>query len=98
MRRRFLQRKEPDCPAIILFRYSDCETSGFPRTGTTTSTRRSPQFRSLGLWANRDPDRLSSLARRAVNHGRKARSSVFAIARKRRGQAREDVAQPQGEL
>src|SRR5271165_4814746 len=41
MRRRFLQRKEPDCPAIILFRYSDCETSGFPRTRTTTSTRRS---------------------------------------------------------
>ena len=37
MRRRFLQRKEPICPAIILFRYSDCETSGFPRT--TTSTR-----------------------------------------------------------
>src|SRR5208337_2668886 len=47
MRRRFLQRKEPDCSAIILFRYSDCETSGFPRTRTTTSTRRSPQFRSF---------------------------------------------------
>ena len=44
---RFVKRKEPDCPAIILFRYSDCETSGFPRT--TMSTRRSPQFRSLGL-------------------------------------------------
>ena len=28
---RFVKRKEPDCPAIILFRYSDCETSGFPR-------------------------------------------------------------------
>jgi Fructose-bisphosphate aldolase class-II len=41
MGRRFLQRKEPDCPAIILLRYSDCETSGFPRT------RRSPEFRSL---------------------------------------------------
>jgi len=25
MRRRFLQRKEPDCSAIILFSYSDCE-------------------------------------------------------------------------
>jgi len=46
--RRFLRRKEPDCPAIILFRYSDCETSGFSRTRTTTSTRTSPQFRSLG--------------------------------------------------
>jgi len=34
MRRRFLQRKEPDCPAIILFHYSDRETSGFPRTKT----------------------------------------------------------------
>jgi hypothetical protein len=28
MRRRFLQRKEPDCPATILFCYSDCETIG----------------------------------------------------------------------
>src|SRR5271166_4080210 len=34
MRRRFLQRKEPDCPAIILFHYSDRQTSGFPRTKT----------------------------------------------------------------
>ena len=33
---RFVKRKEPDCPAIILFRYSDCEASGFPRTRTTT--------------------------------------------------------------
>ena len=32
MRRRSLQRKEPDCTAVILFRYSDHETSGFPRT------------------------------------------------------------------
>ena len=29
MSRRFLQRKEPGCTATILFRYSDCETSGF---------------------------------------------------------------------
>jgi len=28
MRRRFLQRKEADCPAIILFRYSYRGTSG----------------------------------------------------------------------
>ena len=26
MRRRFPQHKEPDCPAIILFRYSDRQT------------------------------------------------------------------------
>lgn len=32
MHRRFLPRKEPDCPAIILFRYSDCETLTFSRT------------------------------------------------------------------
>ena len=28
MRRRFLQRKEPDRPATILFYYSECETIG----------------------------------------------------------------------
>src|SRR5580700_3723078 len=43
----FSAAKRADCPAIISFRYSDCETSGFPRT--TTSTRRSPPFWSLGL-------------------------------------------------
>ena len=32
MSRRFLQRKEPDWHAIILFRYFDYETSGSPRT------------------------------------------------------------------
>ena len=32
MSRGFLQRKEPACPAIILFRYFYGETSGFSRT------------------------------------------------------------------
>jgi hypothetical protein len=27
MRRRILQQKEPDCSAIVLFRYSDSEAS-----------------------------------------------------------------------
>src|SRR5271167_4440898 len=45
IRRPSLQRKEPDCPAITLFSYADCEISEFSRTRTTTSTRRSPQFR-----------------------------------------------------
>ena len=27
MRRRILQQKEPDCSAVILFHYSDCEAS-----------------------------------------------------------------------
>src|SRR5271166_2637297 len=39
IRRPSLQRKEPDCPAITLFSYADCEISEFSRT------RRSPQFR-----------------------------------------------------
>ena len=43
MRRRFLQRKEPDCPVIVFFSYSDCEIRIFE---TKTST--SPQFRSSG--------------------------------------------------
>ena len=29
---RFPQGKDPDCPAIILYRYADCETSGLSRT------------------------------------------------------------------
>jgi hypothetical protein len=29
MSRRFSAAKEPDCPAIILFPYFYCETSGF---------------------------------------------------------------------
>jgi hypothetical protein len=30
--RRFLRRREPDCPATILSSQSDCQTSGFSRT------------------------------------------------------------------
>ena len=30
---RFLQRKEPDCPATILFRYSDCDHRDFRGEG-----------------------------------------------------------------
>jgi hypothetical protein len=31
MSRRFSAAKEPDCPAIILFRYTDCETSAISK-------------------------------------------------------------------
>jgi len=41
MNPRFPRRKEPDCPVIILFRYSECENIMISRT--------SPQFRSLIL-------------------------------------------------
>ena len=64
MRRRFLQRKEPDCPAIILFRYSDCETSGFPRT-RTTRTRTSPNFGILGLSTIHTIGGAGSIARKS---------------------------------
>jgi hypothetical protein len=39
MRRRFQHRKEPDCPAIILFRYSDCETRELSAAPRNTQCR-----------------------------------------------------------
>src|SRR5260370_36960213 len=45
----FLQRKEPDSPQLFCFVMLIAKSSGYSRARTTTSTRRSPHFRSLGL-------------------------------------------------
>jgi hypothetical protein len=52
--------KDPGCPAIILFRQSDCKTFGFSRTRTTTSTRtRSVAGEGSGLRVLESPDKQS---------------------------------------
>jgi hypothetical protein len=44
-----LQRKEPDFPRLFCSVMLIAKSSGYSRARTTTSTTRSPQFRSLGL-------------------------------------------------
>src|SRR5271166_568272 len=57
MRRRILQRKEPDCPAIIFFRYSDSETLEFSRTRTKSG--RLKELRDKLLLARDRSDEMS---------------------------------------
>ena len=49
MRWRFLRRKGPDCPATILFCYSDCETIGISEDEDVDEHEdEDPKLRSLG--------------------------------------------------
>src|SRR5271157_5068809 len=44
LRWRFLRRKGPDCPATILFCYSDCETIGIPEDEYDDEYPRKPRL------------------------------------------------------